>query len=96
MLDYLIVICLFNLIYFNFGLDIFVVNLVLKRLERVEETLNLDDDLSEELTSVKASCVNYEKELRHNLFTVCFDLIVSPIYILALFLSCLYYLRVGK
>jgi len=86
MLDWLIFGCIFNLIYYWFRLDFFILKVTLNHIEETEEKyLHLIDvGTKDRLEKIKKSCKNYEKEVQHSFLTVCLDLVIFPYHMLAL------------
>ena len=80
-LDWIIIGCIVNLIYYLAKLDIFVITMTIKHVESVEEEYSafLDEDTKRRLNDIKSVCKNYDP--RFTVLSTCFDIVVFPMYI---------------
>lgn len=76
--------CVFNMIYFGFGLDKFVMKFAEMNVKDVEENYShvLDEETEQKLNRLKQECEQYKhQEERISPLSMAFDLLIFPLYI---------------
>jgi hypothetical protein len=95
MITWILVGAFFNLFYYLFKLDYFIAETTLKSIDLLDFN-NLSENDKNKFLSIKNICEKYDRG-EYPIFNIFIDLLLYPVYFIALILSFLDYLAIkGK